>query len=98
MVCHINKPTVQPPEGQGKLEVRQRVGPTLLNWAQRANVALDPTLLRTIEEGFPNDDAFDATIGLFGILEVLMKWGSGEPDNDTVRKLECSIFGHSCEP
>jgi hypothetical protein len=26
--------------------------------------------------GFPNDDAFDATVGLFGVLEVLEALGS----------------------
>ncbi len=83
----------QPLKGKGKLEVRKRVGPTLLNWAQCANVALDPELLRTIEEGFPNDDAFDATVGLFRMLEVLMKLGSGEPDDERVKKLEGWIFG-----
>jgi len=55
---------------------------------------LTPELRRTIEDGFPNDDAFDATVGLFGMLEVLMnRRGSGEPDEDSVRKLEGWIFG-----
>jgi hypothetical protein len=59
---------------------------------------LAPELRRTIEDGFPNDDAFDATVGLFGMLEVLMnRRGSGEPDEDSVRKLEGWIFGQ-CYP
>jgi hypothetical protein len=58
---------------------------------------LAPELRRAIDDGFPNDDAFDATVGLFGMLEVLMnRRGSGEPDEDSVRKLEGWIFGQCC--
>jgi hypothetical protein len=46
-----------------------------------------------IWRGFPNDDAFDATVGLFGMLEVLMKRGSGEPDDEKVRTVEGWILG-----
>jgi hypothetical protein len=84
----------EPLKGKGRPEVRKRVGPALLNWAQSANVTLDPDLRRTIEDGFPNDDAFDAAVGLFGMLEVLMnRRESGEPDNERARKLEGWIFG-----
>jgi hypothetical protein len=84
----------QPLKGKGKLEVRRRIGPTLLNWAKSAKVALDPELQCTIEDGFPNDDAFDATVGLFGMLEVLTnRRGSGAPDKEKIRKLEGWIFG-----
>jgi hypothetical protein len=87
----------EPLRSKGRWEARRRVGPTLLKWAQSANVMLAPELRRTIEDGFPNDDAFDATIGLFGMLEVLMnRRGSGEPDEDSVRKLEGWIFGQCC--
>ncbi|SRR6266852_1066121 len=87
----------EPLRGKGKVEVRKRVVPALLKWAQSANVTFDPELQRTIEDGFPNDDAFDATIGLFGMLEVLMnRRGSGEPEEGKVRKLEGWIFGQSC--
>jgi hypothetical protein len=80
-----------------RLEARQRVAPTLLRWAASANVTLKPELLRAIEGGFPEgDDAFDAVIGLFGMLEVLMRRRSpGEPvDND--RQVEGWIFGQAC--
>jgi hypothetical protein len=84
----------QPVKGKGKPDVRRQTAPALLNWAQSANVTLDPDLRRTIEDGFPNDDAFDATLGLFGMLEVLMnRRESGEPDEERVRKLEGWIFG-----
>jgi hypothetical protein len=51
-------------------------------------------LKRAIENGFPNDDAFDATGGLFGMLEGLTnRRESGEPDEEKVRTLEGWIFG-----
>jgi hypothetical protein len=87
----------QPLKGKGKPEVRRRVGPALLEWAQSAKVTLDPDLQRAIEDGFPNDDAFDATVGLFGMLEVLTNGReSGEPDEGKVRTLEGWIFGQRC--
>jgi hypothetical protein len=89
----------QPLKGKGKVEVRRQTAPSLLNWAQSANVTLDAELRCTIEDGFPNDDAFDATVGLFGMLEVLInRRESGEPDDEKVRKLEGWIFGQSCAP
>jgi len=64
---------------------------------ESAKVTLDPELQRAIENGFPNDDAFDATVGLFGMLAVLMNRRElGEPDDEKVRKLERWIFGQSC--
>jgi hypothetical protein len=84
----------QPLKSKGELDARRQTAPALLDWAQSANVTLDPDLRRTIEDGFPNDDAFDATVGLFGMLEVLMsRRESGEPDEDNVRKLEGWILG-----
>ena len=56
---------------------------------------------RNNEQGLKqfDGDAFDATVGLFGMLEVLMnRRGSGEPDEDSVRKLEGWIFGQSDKP
>jgi len=71
----------------------------LLNWAQSSNVTLDPALRRAIDGGFPNDDAFDATVGLFGMPEVLMgRRESGESDDETVRKLEGWILGQRIPP
>ena len=62
----------QPLKGKGKLDARRQTAPALLDWAQSANVTLDPDMRRNIEDGFPIDDAFDATVGLFGMLEVMM--------------------------
>ena len=75
--------------------VREQTAPALLNWARSANLTLDSELQRTIEEGFlDGDDAFDAVVGLFGMLEVLLRGrSSGEPNEESVRKLEGWIFG-----
>ena len=84
----------EPLKAKGRLDARRQTAPALLNWAQSANVTLDSDLRRNIEDWFPNDDAFDATVGLFGMLEVLMnRRGAGDPDEKRVRKLEGWIFG-----
>jgi hypothetical protein len=82
-------------KSKGELDVREKLAPALLHWAQSANVTLDPMLKGTVEAGFPEgDDAFDATVGLFGMLEVLLKRrDSGEPNDESVRKLEGWILG-----
>jgi len=82
-------------KGKGKLEVRRQAAPTLLKWAKSANVALDPKLRGIVEEGFPDgDDSFDAAVGLFGMLEVLLsRRESGEPNEESVRKVEGWILG-----
>jgi hypothetical protein len=52
----------------------------LLNWAKFASVRLDPQLEALILDGFgpgPNgEDPFDATVGLFGTLNVVMGFQS----------------------
>jgi hypothetical protein len=57
---------------------------------------LDPELRRTIEEGFPDgDDSFDAAVGLFWNCSksLLNRRESGEPNEESVRKVEGWIFG-----
>jgi hypothetical protein len=83
----------QMPIIKSSLESRRQAGPALLHWAQLADVTVDPELRHVIEAGFPRgDDAFDAVVGLFGMLEVLMgRRGSGELDS--VRSVEGWIFG-----
>jgi hypothetical protein len=86
-------------KGKGKLEVRKQSAPALLNWALSAKVTLDPKLERAIETGFPDgeDDAFDATVGVFGMLEILLNRRTlDEPQEESVKKLEGWIFGQSC--
>lgn len=81
--------------GKGKLEVRKSASGALFGWANKAHVEFDPELKGAIEDGFPDgDDAFDAAIGLFGMLDVLLNGReSGEPDQASVTKLEGWILG-----
>jgi len=83
-----------------RMDARQQVAPALLNWAGSANVMLAPDLQRAIQGGFPQgDDAFDAVVGLFGMMEVLMHRRSPrEPAGDTVRQVEGWIFGQAGAP
>jgi len=82
-------------KGKGDAEVRKKASGALFEWAGKANVKLDSDLTHTIEQGFPDgDDAFDATVGLFGMLEVLIgRREPGEPKEEIVRKLEGWILG-----
>jgi hypothetical protein len=80
---------------KGEAEVRRRVAGALFSGAEKANLKLDPGLMQDIEQGFRDgDDAFDATVGLFGMLEVLRgERQSGDPENQNVKKLEGWILG-----
>ena len=53
-----------------------------------------------IEEGFgdsPNgEDAFDATVGLFGMLNVVLgRRTPGDPDDERVRNVEGWMLGQA---
>lgn len=79
--------------------LQERLGITQLGFLLKVSVQVttDPNLNRAIDDGFPNDDAFDATAGLFGMLEVLMSRPTDqEPDDDKVRKLERWICSQKC--
>jgi hypothetical protein len=66
----------------------------LIAWATRAGVAIRAELREQIESGFENDDAFDAVVGLFGMLNVVLGHRpSGEPDDDVVRRIEGWMLG-----
>ena len=86
---------VEPLRGKGKLEVRRAVGIHLKKWAVSLALALEPALLGMIEEGFPEgDDAFDAIVGLLGMIEVVTgRRQPGEPSDDRVRNVEGWILG-----
>jgi hypothetical protein len=70
----------------------------LLRFAEAQSIHLDPPLWEEIRDGFganPNgEDRFDATIGLFGMLNTLNSEGSlSEPESEVVRRIEGWIFG-----
>jgi hypothetical protein len=85
----------RPLKGKGKLDVRKSASTALVSWAQRRGVRLHSNLKQVIEQGVPNgDDAFDAVIGLFGMLEVVLGHrATGEPIDKAVRDIEGWILG-----
>ena len=88
-----------PLKGKGRQEVRRAVSAPLLERAQSIGLELEPTLVAAIQCGFPQgDDAFDAVVGLFGMIEVVAgRRRSGEPKEDRIRKLEGWILGQTPE-
>lgn len=77
---------------------RQSQAARLLHWAERASVELHEDLRDQINDGFGNsstgEDRFDATVGLFGMLEVISgRRSSGEPDDSKISSVEGWIFG-----
>jgi hypothetical protein len=85
----------EPLRGKGKLEVRRAVGGHLTKWAASLALAPEPSLLYMIERGFPEgDDAFDAVVGLMGMIEVVTgRRKPGEPSEDRIGRLEGWILG-----
>lgn len=74
--------------------------PRLLAWVAAAEVELEPELITAIASGFgprpDGDDPFDATAGLFGMLNVVLgRRPPGEPDDDAVRRIEGWILGQT---
>jgi hypothetical protein len=89
--------------GKGDQAVRRSNAPPLLAWANAAGVDLDPTLRAQIKDGFGDDrrgdDRFDAVIGLFGMLNVVLgRRLSGEPAGDEdVHRIEGWILGQTAD-
>jgi hypothetical protein len=70
----------------------------MLRWINSHDLELDPGLLQSIEAGFTSpsggEDAFDATIGLLGMLSVVMGYRpAGYPGDDQIRRNEGWILG-----
>ena len=70
----------------------------MLLWADSHNLELDAVLRETIQLGFTppsaGEDAFDATIGLFGMLSVILGYQPpGEPLGEEIRRIEGWILG-----
>lgn len=74
---------------------RQRFGESLLRWADE-NIVVEDGLRKEILGGFPHgqDDAFDAIVGLFGMLKVCLGQHSpGMPNERVIRDIEGWILG-----
>jgi hypothetical protein len=78
-----------------KQESRKKFGALLLDWAHCHEVTLANCLSEHIQRGFPQgDDAFDAVVGLFGMLKVCIgERASGEPDERIIKQVEGWILG-----
>lgn len=79
-------------------EHRRQDAAQLLSWADKNQVQLTDALVSDIHNGFGDgpdgEDRFDATIGLFGMLNVIFGHRkSGEPATPTVRQTEGWILG-----
>ena len=74
---------------------RKKFGTSLLCWAAAQKVTLEEALGDEIHDGFSyGDDAFDAVVGLFGMLQVCLgQRGTGEPDEPVIREIEGWILG-----
>ena len=66
---------------------RKKFGASLLRWADAQSVMVANCLIEDIQSGFPKgDDAFDAVVGLFGMLKVCLgEHATGEPDERIIR-------------
>ena len=77
----------------------------LLNWSRSAQVQLDPQLEALIQDGFgpgtKGEDAFDASVGLFGMLNVVFglqpEWTPSllGRESETIRAVEGWILGQN---
>lgn len=70
----------------------------LLDWAARNEIRLSDALTADIRDGFgtgpDGEDRFDATVGLFGMLNVVLgQRVQGEPADPVVRRIEGWILG-----
>jgi hypothetical protein len=76
---------------------RAAAAPQLLSAARSSNAVLSLAARRTVEEGFPSDDDFDAFAGLLTMLLVVRGIRkSGEPDDDdAVGLVEGWILGQT---
>ncbi len=74
---------------------RRKFGALLLRWADSHEVMLANCLTEDIQGGFAQgDDAFDAVVGLFGMLQVCLgQRATGEPDDREIRGIEGWILG-----
>jgi len=83
------------------IDSRREYGSALLKWAERDNVVVEQTLMNAIRQGFPvgKDDAFDAVVGLFGMIQICTgKRSMEEPTSKDVQKIEGWILGRRSSP
>lgn len=84
--------------GKRVREDRAAQAETLLRWASEAGVELSEPLRSELKDGFgtrtDGEDRFDAVVGLFGMLNVVLgRREPGEPNDDEVLRIEGWILG-----
>ncbi len=75
---------------------RKKFGASLLRWADAHSVIVEGDLREEMQGGFSHgeDDAFDAVVGLFGMLQVALgQPAPGEPNDRVIRAIEGWILG-----
>lgn len=60
------------PKSKTRQADRQAVAPALLDWCARRPVDLSDAAREAITQGFASDDAFDAFVGLLGMIDVVL--------------------------
>jgi hypothetical protein len=88
--------------GKRSQAARRATGTKVLRWADDAEVEVTPALRNDIEDGFgehgDGEDPFDATVGLFGMLNVVLgRREPGEPEDEQTRMLEGWMLGQGGE-
>jgi hypothetical protein len=89
-----------PPISKRRQASRWNCGSALLAFAHHAQIEVDPLLETEICDGFGStadgEDRFDATVGLFGMLNVVLGHrATGEPDDPSITRIEGWILGRS---
>jgi hypothetical protein len=81
--------------GKGSASWRTAQAPALERWAAGAGVKLSSGLRSGMADGFQRggDHAFDAVVGLLGMLETLLGQGPPEPSDPQVRRVEGWMLG-----
>lgn len=85
--------------GKRSVEGRRQQSETVFTWAERSNIIFDVVCQSNIESGFEHlgpdgEDAFDALMGLLGMIEVVDgRRPEGTPSNPAILTWEGWILG-----
>lgn len=75
---------------------RLKAAEPLIAAAGRIGIELDSRALENVQSGFVNDDAYDAFVGLIGMLNVLQGFrGEGDVSRSAVRRVEGWMLGRA---
>lgn len=75
---------------------RQAVAPALAAWCAQRPIKLSPKAKDALAQGFVSDDAFDAFVGLLGMIDVVLgHQAEAPPLNEQERRIEGWILGQA---